>query len=62
MTRETIFTHQSNNLNHSSKISTTLKSVRNGENTWQNLYEDWYLLGPEDRKWEEYEKGFNKNF
>ena len=34
-----------------------LKSVRGGENTWQDLYEDWFLLGPEDRKWEEFREG-----
>ncbi|MBS4203905.1 YlbD family protein [Lederbergia citrea] len=28
-----------------------LKSVRNGENTWQEVYEDWYLLGADDPKW-----------
>ncbi len=26
-------------------------TVRNNENTWQELYEDWYLLGEEDPKW-----------
>lgn len=31
-----------------------IKSVRNGEETWQNLYEDWYLLGPNDPKWKKY--------
>ena len=33
---------------------TIIKSVRNGEDTWQNLYEDWYLLGPNDPKWKKY--------
>ncbi|MDF2789066.1 MAG: hypothetical protein K0S80_2164 [Neobacillus sp.] len=26
--------------------------VRNGNSTWQELYEDWYLLGEEDNRWE----------
>lgn len=28
-----------------------IKSVRNEENTWQELYEDWYLLGEDDPMW-----------
>jgi len=28
-----------------------IKSVRDGRNTWQELYEDWYLLGEDDPKW-----------
>jgi hypothetical protein len=28
-----------------------IKKVRNGETTWQTLYEDWYLLGEDDPKW-----------
>ncbi|WHY02263.1 YlbD family protein [Neobacillus sp. DY30] len=34
--------------NHPSLI----KEVRNGNTTWQELYEDWYLLGEEDSRWE----------
>ncbi|WNS77053.1 YlbD family protein [Bacillus sp. DTU_2020_1000418_1_SI_GHA_SEK_038] len=26
--------------------------VRTGKKTWQELYEDWYLLGEDDPKWE----------
>lgn len=26
--------------------------VRKGNATWQELYEDWYLLGEEDQRWE----------
>jgi hypothetical protein len=26
--------------------------VRKGKATWQELYEDWYLLGEEDSRWE----------
>ncbi len=29
-----------------------IKEVRNGKATWQELYEDWYLLGEEDSRWE----------
>jgi len=30
-----------------------IKEVRNGKATWQELYEDWYLLGEEDKRWED---------
>lgn len=29
-----------------------IKEVRSGHATWQELYEDWYLLGEEDPRWE----------
>jgi hypothetical protein len=29
-----------------------IMEVRNGNATWQDLYEDWYLLGEEDNRWE----------
>lgn len=29
-----------------------IKAVRSGNFTWQELYEDWYLLGEEDPRWE----------
>jgi hypothetical protein len=29
-----------------------IKEVRNGNTTWQELYEDWYLLGEDDNRWE----------
>jgi len=29
-----------------------IKEVRNGKATWQELYEDWYLLGQDDKRWE----------
>lgn len=29
-----------------------IQEVRNGKSTWQELYEDWYLLGEEDNRWE----------
>ena len=28
-----------------------IQEVRKGNATWQNLYEDWYLLGEDDPKW-----------
>ncbi|CAH2713386.1 hypothetical protein BACCIP111895_00521 [Neobacillus rhizosphaerae] len=29
-----------------------IQEVRKGKSTWQELYEDWYLLGEEDKRWE----------
>lgn len=29
-----------------------IKEVRDGKSTWQELYEDWYLLGEEDNRWD----------
>ncbi|MBB2480384.1 YlbD family protein [Bacillus sp. APMAM] len=29
-----------------------IKEVRKGEHTWQELFEDWYLLGEDDPRWE----------
>jgi hypothetical protein len=29
-----------------------IQEVRQGRATWQELYEDWYLLGEEDDRWE----------
>ncbi|CEG26701.1 YlbD family protein [Bacillus sp. B-jedd] len=28
-----------------------IQDVRDGRATWQELYEDWYLLGEEDPRW-----------
>lgn len=28
------------------------KEVRKGNTSWQELYEDWYLLGEDDPRWE----------
>lgn len=28
-----------------------VQEVRKGNTTWQELYEDWYLLGEDDPKW-----------
>jgi hypothetical protein len=30
------------------------EEVRLGKYTWQELYEDWYLLGEEDNRWNEF--------
>lgn len=29
-----------------------IQEVRKGSATWQELYEDWFLLGEEDERWE----------
>jgi hypothetical protein len=29
-----------------------IQEVRKGQASWQELYEDWYLLGEEDKRWE----------
>lgn len=29
-----------------------IREVRKGKVTWQELYEDWYLLGEDDSRWE----------
>ncbi|MGM0902590.1 MAG: YlbD family protein [Bacillota bacterium] len=34
-----------------------IKEVRNGNATWQELYEEWYLLGEDDSRWESYREG-----
>ncbi len=36
-----------------------VKDVRMGKKTWQEIYEDWSLLGEEDEVWNEY-KGEKK--
>lgn len=33
-----------------------IKEVRAGNTTWQELYEDWYLLGEEDSRWDSYKE------
>ena len=30
------------------------EEVSSGKSTWQNLYESWYLYGPEDGQWDPY--------
>lgn len=29
-------------------------SVRNGNTTWQNIYEEWFLYGSDDKQWSPY--------
>lgn len=29
-----------------------IQEVRSGNASWQELYEDWYLLGEDDKRWE----------
>ncbi len=31
-----------------------INEVRNGKWTWQQLYEEWYLFGEEDDRWNDY--------
>lgn len=38
-----------------------VKEVRAGQFTWQELYEDWYLLGEVDTRWEPYKDGNNSS-
>ena len=37
-----------------------IQLVRKGEYTWQELYEDWYLLGADDPRWQEYSSSSSK--
>jgi hypothetical protein len=34
--------------------------VKNGKVTWQQLYEEWYLLGEEDERWNPYKEGYKQ--
>lgn len=34
-----------------------IKEVRNGATTWQDLYEEWYLLGEDDSRWDPFREG-----
>ncbi|MEH7882899.1 YlbD family protein [Bacillus sp. JJ1609] len=38
-----------------------IQEVRKGNTTWQELYEDWYLLGEDDPKWNSSETRENKD-
>lgn len=38
-----------------------IKEVRQKETTWQELFEEWYLLGEDDPKWEAYRKDATPN-
>lgn len=37
-----------------------VRDVRLGKKTWQDLYEDWSLLGENDERWTEYKDGNSK--
>jgi arginyl-tRNA--protein-N-Asp/Glu arginylyltransferase len=37
-----------------------IKEVRNGNKTWKEFYEDWYLFGEEDEIWEQYKEAKEK--
>ncbi|WP_459499746.1 YlbD family protein [Bacillus sp. C1] len=43
-------------VNHHPKM---VHEVRNGQKTWQQFYEEWYLLGEQDEMWKVY-KGERK--
>lgn len=34
-----------------------IKEVRKGSFTWQELYEEWYILGEDDSRWDEFKDG-----
>ncbi|MET3698114.1 putative coat protein YlbD-like [Bacillus oleivorans] len=38
-----------------------VKEVRDGTTTWQELYEEWYLLGEDDSRWDSYKSDEVKN-
>ncbi|OIU72340.1 YlbD family protein [Rossellomorea aquimaris] len=38
-----------------------VKDVRNGNANWQDLFEDWYLLGEEDTRWNAYRDAENSS-
>ncbi|WIY59989.1 YlbD family protein [Bacillus arachidis] len=38
-------------VNHHPKM---VHEVRNGQKTWQQFYEEWYLLGEQDEMWNAY--------
>lgn len=33
-----------------------IQEVRSGNATWQELFEEWYLLGEDDHRWDEFRK------
>jgi Putative coat protein len=37
-----------------------ISEVRKGKTTWQELYEDWYLLGEGDPRWDSYRSEQNE--
>jgi ferritin-like metal-binding protein YciE len=37
-----------------------VKEVRDGKKTWQDLFEEWTILGEKDKIWEKYQKVSNE--
>lgn len=42
------------------KYPVLVQEVRKGTYTWQEVYEDWYLLGEEDKKWQKFKNKDSK--
>ncbi len=42
------------------KHPSLIKEVRDGNENWQDLFEDWYLLGEDDPRWSSYKEGSAK--
>ena len=40
-----------------SRHSSLRKEVLSGKKTWQNIYEDWVILGEENEIWNSYRNG-----
>jgi hypothetical protein len=38
-----------------------VSEVRKGHANWQELYEEWYLLGEEDSRWDDFKEASNMN-
>ncbi|MEG9296531.1 YlbD family protein [Mangrovibacillus sp. Mu-81] len=38
-----------------------VRDVRNGNANWQELFEDWYLLGEDDTRWDSYREAGAQN-
>ena len=36
------------------------EEVRNGNRTWQNIYEEWVILGEDNPEWEKYKSNTDK--
>ncbi|WP_026674407.1 spore coat protein YlbD [Alkalihalobacterium bogoriense] len=37
-----------------------VKEVKEGRKSWQDVYEEWTLLGPDHEDWASYKKGYSK--
>ncbi|WP_453997168.1 spore coat protein YlbD [Bacillus nitroreducens] len=38
-----------------------IQEVRKGDLNWQEVYEDWYILGEDDEKWNKYKEKDSQN-